>query len=329
MAAKRVDAVVNSLIGRPLLAAVTLGSNSFSLLLATPERGLPIIVAKHRRKVRLAQGFSASGQLQPEAAAAGLACLAWFGQLLRQYQPQVIRVYATAALRQASDSDNFCQRAQALLGHEIEIISGEQEATLIYQGMRATTKATHPRQLMLDIGGASTELVLGMEQIEGLCSLPLGAVLMMDRHFSHGVTAQGFANVALELQQTLATAAPAMQQQLLRASNAPLQVLGLSGSFRGVFEWNQYHGRPEILCRAQIQQLKRQLLQGPITQIEGVDPERYATFAAGIAIIDALMTQLALAQIEPAGGALREGLLVQLNRLYWGESVAPIAELSS
>ncbi|MFI3245661.1 MAG: exopolyphosphatase [Ferrimonas sp.] len=329
MAAKRVDAVVNSLVGRPLLAAVTLGSNSFSLLLATPERGLPVIVAKHRRKVRLARGINDSGQLQPDAAAAGLACLAWFGQLLRQYQPQVVRVYATAALRQASDSAEFCQQAQTLLGHAIEIISGEQEARLIYQGMRATTHATHPRQLMLDIGGASTELVLGTEQIEGLCSLPLGAVLMTDRHFVRGVTVQGFANVALDLQQTMATSAPAMQQLLLNASNAPLQVLGLSGSFRGVFEWNQYHGRPEILYRAQIQQLKRRLLQGPITQIEGVDPERYATFAAGIAMIDALMTQLALEQIEPAGGALREGLLVQLNQLYWDQSVAPVAEFSS
>ncbi|SHI04333.1 Ppx/GppA phosphatase family protein [Ferrimonas marina] len=296
--------------GGPLLAAITLGSNSFNMLLAQPGQPMPAILAKFKRKVRLADGLTAGQPLAPHARQSGLDCLAWFGEILSHYQPQQVVVYATAALRQASDSEAFCAQALPLLGHPIEVISGEQEAEYIFHGMRATTQ-TPGAAMMIDIGGASTELVVGEQQIDFKHSLPLGAVLYSHRYFATGVTAEGFR----QAEQAVAEALAPLQTELQGLNWQ--QVLGVSGTVRSLFELAEQRAEPiASIDLAYLQRVSAELIQRGDAALPGLDPERVPTFAAGVAILQALFLQLGLNQLHLAGGALREGVLVALDRRW-------------
>ncbi|QIZ77991.1 exopolyphosphatase [Ferrimonas lipolytica] len=289
-----------------LMVAITLGSNSFNMLVAKPGQSFPLVIAKHKRKVRLATGLVVGGCLAPAAKREALDCLQWFGELIQQYQPEQTAIYATAALRQAADAELFCQQALPLLGQRIEIISGEQEAEFIFHGMRATT-ATDGQVMMLDIGGASTELVIGDEHIDFKHSLPLGAVLFNQRHFATGISAAAFAAAHTDVEQALTPLLP--QLSSLQWQHA----MGISGTFRSLFELAQNRGLGfESISRTWLNQIREELLQHGSAELAGVETERVPTFAAGVAILLALMNLLDISDIYPAGGALREGVLVQL-----------------
>ncbi|GAA4893115.1 Ppx/GppA phosphatase family protein [Ferrimonas pelagia] len=294
--------------GGPLLAAITLGSNSFNMLLARPGQPLPQVIAKHKRKVRLAQGLLPDAPLAPEAAAAGRDCLRWFGQLLAQYQPKHVAVYATAALRQASDGAAFCAQAEPLLGYPIQIISGDSEAAYIYQGMRATTDVAGSA-LVLDIGGASTELVIGDEHIRFKHSLALGAVLYTQEYFAGAITAQGF----VQAHQAVARALDPLRVEM--EGHDWQTALGISGTFRSLFELADNRGLALTrLTPAFLAEIQQELIGCGHAQLDGLVEERVPTFAAGVAILAALMAELGIAELHPAGGALREGVLVELDQ---------------
>ncbi len=294
----------------PLLAAVTLGSNSFNLLLARPGQPLPTVIAKHKRKVRLAQGLGPDGDLCPIVEAGALECLAWFGDLLKRYAPVEVAAYATAALRQSKHAEAFCQRGEALLGYPIEIISGDREATYIYQGMRATT-AAQGRALVLDIGGASTELVIGDDEIHFKHSLPLGAVLYTQRFFTGGVHAAAF-------EQAKAATVLALQPIVAELHAWGWDTaMGISGTFRSLFELIANRGWPDTrLTPALLLRVEQELIALGSADLEGLEPERVPTFAAGVAILAALMSELNIHAVLPAGGALREGVLVELDHRF-------------
>ncbi|MBY5993217.1 Ppx/GppA phosphatase family protein [Ferrimonas balearica] len=300
----------------PLVAAITLGSNSFNMLLATPDTPVPQVVAKHKRKARLARGLAVSGHIGDEAMAEGLDCLAWFGELLRQYRPAKVAVLATAALRQADNAAHFIAQGEPLLGHPIEVISGEREATLIYQGMRAATEVSG-RALVLDIGGASTEVVVGDEQgIEFKHSFELGCVTTNQGALAQGLSERAFAEVAEQVAVALAPFADALAPY--RGVNA----LGVSGAVRSLFELAVARGEPmEAITPALLAQVQAEILSLGHTELTGLDPERVPTLAAGVALLAGFMAALGLPKLTLAGGALREGVLVELTRSVT-ESVA-------
>ena len=170
-----------------LLAAVDLGSNSFHLVVARHTHGQLVVVDRLREMVRLGSGIDAEGRLDREVAARALACLERFGQRLRDMHADKVRVVGTNALRQAHRKQSFLERARAALGHPIEIVSGMEEARLIYSGVAHTSPAADGRRLVVDIGGGSTELIVG----EGLtplrlASTDLGCVSLSERHFAGG-----------------------------------------------------------------------------------------------------------------------------------------------
>ncbi|MGS0727833.1 Ppx/GppA phosphatase family protein, partial [Shewanella sp. 0m-11] len=171
----------------PLYAAITLGSNSFNMLVARTVGQQPQIIAKYKRKVRLAEGIQADGSLSEEVLLRGLDCLTMFADMLKKegVSARNIAVIATATLRNISNSDDFCRRALPILGHPIEIISGMREAELIYQGMVATTEG-EGRRLVIDIGGASTEFIIGDgNKVLLKTSLAIGCVTFNETFFSH------------------------------------------------------------------------------------------------------------------------------------------------
>ncbi len=168
-----------------VLAAVDLGSNSFHLVVARYSHGQLVVIDRMREMVRLGAGVSADGRLDKQVAARALLCLERFGQRLRDMNAASVRVVGTNALRIARRKQAFLERAREALGHPIEIISGMEEARLIYSGVAHTLPAEPGRRLVIDIGGGSTELAIG-EGYESqlLESLKLGCVSLSERFFA-------------------------------------------------------------------------------------------------------------------------------------------------
>jgi exopolyphosphatase/guanosine-5'-triphosphate,3'-diphosphate pyrophosphatase len=144
----------------PVLAAVDLGSNSFHMVVARHAHGQLVIVDRLREMVRLADGLTDDGGLDPVVQRRALACLERFGQRLREVQAGGVRVVGTNTLRKAKRARGFLARAEAALGHHIEIISGIEEARLIHLGVTLTLPRIAGRRLIIDIGGGSTECII-------------------------------------------------------------------------------------------------------------------------------------------------------------------------
>src|ERR1700756_5874512 len=182
------QAARNSLRSVPdVLAAVDLGSNSFHMIVARYSHGQLVFIARLREMVRLASGVEENGRIDKEVAARALGCLQRFGQRLRDMHADSVRVVGTNALRVAHKKQAFLERAREALGHPIEIIAGMEEAGLTYSGVAHTMPSEPGKRLVVDIGGGSTELIIG----EGLTpleleSLQMGCVALSERFFRDG-----------------------------------------------------------------------------------------------------------------------------------------------
>ena len=167
-----------------LYAAIDLGSNSFHMLVVREVAGSIQTLSRIKRKVRLAAGLSGDNTLSAEAMERGWQCLRLFAERLQDIPPTQIRVVATATLRLAVNAGEFLEKAREILGCAVQVISGEEEARLIYQGVAHTTGGADQR-LVVDIGGASTELVTGTgAQTTSLFSLSMGCVTWLERYFA-------------------------------------------------------------------------------------------------------------------------------------------------
>jgi exopolyphosphatase / guanosine-5'-triphosphate,3'-diphosphate pyrophosphatase len=191
-----------------LYAAIDLGSNSFHMLVVHEVEGACRTLAKVKRKVRLAAGLQPDGSLDAAAMQRGWDCLRLFAEQLQDVPAGQIRIVGTATLRLARNIDVFIERAESILGHSINIISGEEEAATIYQGVAWTSSGTG-RRLVIDIGGASTELIIGESTSPQLLhSLDMGCVTWLRRHFADGeLSAHNFEQAITAAQQTLASVA--------------------------------------------------------------------------------------------------------------------------
>ena len=167
-----------------LYAAIDLGSNSFHMLIVREVAGSIQTLSRIKRKVRLAAGLNSDNTLSREAMERGWQCLRLFAERLQDIPSLQVRAVATATLRLAVNSAEFIEKAQQILGCPVQVISGEEEARLIYQGVAHTTGGAD-RRLVVDIGGASTELVTGNgAQATSLFSLSMGCVTWLERFFS-------------------------------------------------------------------------------------------------------------------------------------------------
>jgi exopolyphosphatase/guanosine-5'-triphosphate,3'-diphosphate pyrophosphatase len=189
-----------------VLAAVDLGSNSFHMVVARYSHGQLVIIDRLREMVRLASGVEANGVFDRAAAARAIACLERFGQRLRVMRAGTVRAVGTSALRVAHHKEPFLARARAALGHPIEIISGREEARLIYAGVAANLPREPQRRLIVDIGGGSTELIIGRGSIPiELESVRVGCVVISERYFGEGkISAKRMAAARVAVRQQLA-----------------------------------------------------------------------------------------------------------------------------
>lgn len=290
-----------------LYAAIDLGSNSFHMLVVREVAGSIQTLTRIKRKVRLAAGLNSDNVLSAEAMERGWQCLRLFAERLQDIPQPQIRVVATATLRIAVNADEFIAKAQEILGCPVQVISGEEEARLIYQGVAHTTGGADQR-LVVDIGGASTELVTGSgAQTTSLFSLSMGCVTWLERYFTNRNLAQeNFDEAEKAAREVLRPVADKLRFHGWKVC------VGASGTVQALQEIMMAQGMDERITLAKLQQLKQRAIHcGRLEEleIEGLTLERALVFPSGLAILIAIFTELNIQCMTLAGGALREGLV--------------------
>lgn len=286
---------------------IDLGSNSFHMLTVTKQGNGFNVVSKHKQKVRLAAGLNGDKQLDQTTMQRGWACLENFKLLLDQIQPITVLITATAALRIAVNNDEFIDVAEKILGHPINLISGEQEANTIFKGV-SYTEQTDKKLLVIDIGGASTELVLGQgEQVHVANSINIGCVTWLSHYFADQQLSEYNFNNAINAARQVISTVKAQYSEF----NWEL-TLGASGTIQAVNEVNQAQQLSHSLSFDLLQQIKQQCISCNTLEqldIDGLDASRAPVFASGLAILIALFESLNIQQMQLSKGALREGLI--------------------
>ncbi|WXL25526.1 exopolyphosphatase [Ectopseudomonas mendocina] len=305
----------------PLIAAIDLGSNSFHMVLAKADHGEIRILERLGEKVQLAAGLDENHQLSEEAINRGLDCLRRFAQMIAGLPEGAVRVVATNALREARNRAVFIRRAEEILGHQVEVISGREEARLIYLGVSHSIADTPNKRLVADIGGGSTEFIIG-QFFEPLLreSLQMGCVSYTQRFFKDGkITAARYAQ-----------AYTAARLELMGIENALRRItweeaVGASGTIKAVGLAIKAAGLGNGEVNTQgLAWLKRKLFKaGDVEKIDldGIKPDRRTIFPSGLAILEAIFDACDLEHMSHSEGALREGVLYDLLGRYQHEDV--------
>lgn len=295
-----------------LVAAIDLGSNSFHMIVARMERGQLHIVDRMRERVRLGSGLDDRHRISAVAQARALACLERFGERVRDMPAGRVRAVGTNTLRKAKNGASFLERAHRALGHPIEVIAGREEARLIYLGVIQTMPKNVVQRLVVDIGGGSTECVIGeRHEIVEADSLYMGCVSFSERFFPDGaITPERFEAARIAAKLELASIG-----RRYRALGWQI-ACGCSGTVHAAKKIARQNGwsAGEITPRA-LKKLERALLDGGHIDrlaIPGLADDRRAVIPGGVAILSAIVETFELAELVPAPGALREGALYDL-----------------
>jgi exopolyphosphatase/guanosine-5'-triphosphate,3'-diphosphate pyrophosphatase len=304
------------------LAAIDLGSNSFRLEIAQLDHGLLKRREYLKETVRQGNGLDEERRLTPEAMQRGWDCLGRFAERLAGFKRAQVRAVATQTLREARNRDEFLARAQALLGFPIEVISGREEARLIFQGVTHLLPQSSERRLVVDIGGRSTELILGQgRRPRFMESYHVGSVAWSMRYFPDGV----FSAEAFE---TAEVAAQAMLEEVLGQCHPASQgeggwdsAYGASGTVGAVSdvldaEFNPRFGLPpHRITRAGLEWLLDRLIKAGDAsrlRLDSIKEDRRAVIGGGLSVLRAVFSLLQLDEMHVAQGALRHGALVDL-----------------
>ena len=288
-----------------ILATVDMGSNSFRIEMARLDHGQLVRLDYYKEPVRLGAGLDENGNLTAEAIARGVACLARFAERLRGVSPDAVRAVATQSLRSARNPEAFIVPAQAALGYPIEIISGQEEARLIYQGVANDLPKDHLMRVVVDIGGGSTEVIIGMNtEAYRMESFRIGCVSHTLKFFEGGkYTAKNFAKAVL--------AARAVFEEGVELFNHQHWQLayGSSGTIETIAE----------LCGNVITMDGMNELARIITTVEpkkwpfaDLKTQRGQVLAGGLAVLIGLFEAFGVRSMSPCYSALRQGVMIDL-----------------
>ncbi|CAK8716223.1 Exopolyphosphatase [Candidatus Electrothrix aarhusensis] len=293
------------------LAAIDLGSNSFHMVVARIEDGHIHILDKLKEMVRLGAGLDEQNRLSKEARQRALDCLHRFGERVRNFPPGTVAAVGTKTLRQAKKSRSFIEKASEALGHPISVIGGKEEARLVYLGVSHSLVAEEGKRFVMDIGGGSTELIIG-ENFEPLHlrSLNMGCVSMSLKFFRNGdlnksAWAQAKTAAHLELRP--------VRKYFQKADWA--SAAGASGTIKTVggivqaLELSPYHITLDSLYEIR----ERMIAAGHLDKLDlpGLKAERKPVIAGGLAVLIATFEALKIETMQVSDGALREGLLYE------------------
>ncbi|WP_288132828.1 Ppx/GppA phosphatase family protein [Microbulbifer sp.] len=291
-------------------AALDLGSNSFHLLLAEFRDERMVRLHTDRAMVRLAAGLDAERNLAPEVAERALEALRRFSPVLQDLPAENVRVVGTNTLRAAAENaDGFLEAAESILGVPVEIISGIEEARLIYSGVMAAAEGEPTLRCVVDIGGGSTELVRGIETPRLLQSLNMGCVAYSRRFFDSGKIDSGKHNHFIRARR----AAQAELQELQHLADDAL-VVGASGTVKSVARVLN-EGKLDPILRDDLDDLADKVAACKTIEsleLPHLDPERRPVFAAGLAILHAIFRELDIREMHVSPYAIREGIVHDL-----------------
>ena len=296
----------------PMLAAVDIGSNSFRMIIARVVNGELRALDRLREGVRLAECLDSRQRLTAEGKNRALSCLRKFGQRLQDFPLGSVRAVGTNTLRKARNTGDFLEQAEAALGHRIEVISGQEEARLIFLGASQSLSGGSGRRLVVDIGGGSTECIAG-EAFEPIRaeSLYMGCVGFTLAYFPSG-------KISRKRMRKAVTAA----QLELRPIASDIRYLGWdhcaggSGTIHAVAEilrqngWSERGITPEGLSRLRDEILEVEHVDQ--LRLVGLKSDRAKVFPGGVAILSAIFESLEIDHMAVASGALREGVLYDL-----------------
>jgi exopolyphosphatase / guanosine-5'-triphosphate,3'-diphosphate pyrophosphatase len=295
-----------------IIAGVDLGSNSFHMLVARYAHGQLTTLDRLNEMVRFALALDERGRLVEDNAQAAFACLERFGQRLRDMRADSVRAVGTNTFRRAKNAQTFLARAQQALGHPIEVISGREEARLIYLGVAHSTPMEPGRRLVVDVGGGSTELIVGEGlETQQLVSLYMGCVGMSDEYFGGGrISAKRLKRACLaarmELQPVAATLRKLGWQDAFGTSGtvqttaALLRELGLAA---------------ESITRPALERLAQHLTEHELVselRYGALSAQRAPVYMGGLAILLSVFEALGIESMRVSDGALREGLLYDM-----------------
>jgi exopolyphosphatase/guanosine-5'-triphosphate,3'-diphosphate pyrophosphatase len=293
-------------------AAIDLGSNSFHMVVGRMDEDRLVLVDRLREPVRLGEGLQADKSLDPAVAQRALDCLERFGQRLRGIPSEAIRAVGTNTMRRIDDGGAFLNAAEQALGHPIEIISGNEEARLVYLGVAHGLATGNETRLVIDIGGGSTELILGRGMEPGQRdSLYMGCVSMSQLMFSGGRITEDAMNSAM-----LRAALEVRPVRQLYSAGHWERAVGSSGTIRSIREVVKANGwSEEGITAASLKKLRKKLLKaGHVDKIdlEGLSDDRRPVFPGGVAVLSTLFESLGIQKMQVSDMALREGLLYEL-----------------
>ena len=298
-------------MGYQTLAAVDLGSNSFKLQVARVQGEQLYLLDALKEPVRLAAGLDKNKRLDAASQQRALECLRRFNERLRGLPEGAVRCVGTSALRVAKNAEPFLEQAEAALGFPIEIIAGREEARLIYLGVTHSLPPSTGRRLVVDIGGGSTECIIGSgARQESRESLLMGCVNFSLRFFPNGKIEKSAMKEA-ELEARLI--AQGIEAEFSREHWD--EAVGSSGSIRAVADILEANGWGQGVTAEGMALLRDAMLKaGHIDKLElpGLRADRRPVLAGGFAILSGLFAELGIRQMSPTTGALREGILYDL-----------------
>ncbi len=299
-------------VSERLLTAVDLGSNSFYLMQARVVGDQLSVVRGLRKSVRLVAGVDAAGTLDPATMARALSCLQQFGSICRALPADAVRVVATSAVRRLAQPQEFLQQASATLGQPVEIIDGQTEGELIWLGANAALPATAERRLMIDVGGGSTECIVGQDmRALHVASVDIGCIVSCKHYFDDGcISSERWQQARAGLRAEIEPHRKALCEHgwdtvwatsgAARIIGSTVQALGLTDS--GISE-------------SAIDALRRRLLEaGHVSQLHlpGLDRSSAQLAAGTVAVLEALFQTLGIEHMQLCESAMREGIIREL-----------------
>lgn len=294
------------------LAAVDLGSNSFRLEIGRVEHGIFQRTEYLKETVRQGGGLDDERKLTLQAMQSGWDCLARFGERLAGFKPHEVRAVATQTLREARNRDEFLLRANTILGFPINVISGREEARLIYQGVAQMLPQSDERRLVIDIGGRSTELILGQGPTPLVMeSFRVGSIAWSNRYFPDGqFSKKSFATAEI--------AAKAVLDEALDAYHPDRweMAYGSAGTVGAIADVLVASGWPAGgVTQDGLDWLLDKLLQAQSAdrlKLAGMREDRKAIIGGGVSIVRAIFSLLGIHTLHQAAGGLRHGLICDL-----------------
>lgn len=296
-----------------LLAAVDLGSNSFHMVVARYVLGQLRTVDRLRETVRMAEGLDRKGGLAPEVRQRALECLSRFGQRIRDVPPQRVRAIATNTVRRLAAPQSFLMPAETALGHAIEVVAGREEARLIYLGVaHAQPSKPGDLRLVIDIGGGSTECIIGsgFEAIERE-SLQLGCIATTRRFFDNGKLSKkkwrdALTEVTAEFQQFAGTYRALGWQEALGSSGTNKAI----GEICAAMKLTKGAVTAEALPLVRERLLQAERIE--LIDLPGLSADRRPVIAGGILVLEAAFNALGLSRMAVSKAAMREGVLYDM-----------------